>query len=142
MRQPLTVRANRCNLPCTFAPRYRGVVSKGRVLIIDNDMELRALLGERLEMLELQVDHAFDYQSAIAKLIRNEYDLVLCDSKRTPGAMHGGHVARWIREMRLALPVHFLEKPVRFGVIAELIQRNLPAVLRAAPPRTPSEARG
>jgi CheY-like chemotaxis protein len=116
--------------------------SKGRILLVDDDMGFRAVLGARLEMLELSVDHAFDYQSAIAKLIRNEYDLVLCDAKRAPGKMHGGHVARWIREMRLELPVHFLEKPVRLAVVAELIRRHVPAVMRAARPRPPSEARG
>jgi DNA-binding NtrC family response regulator len=123
------------NLPCA-------TTTKGRILLVDEDMRFRAVLAARLELLDLVVDHAFDYQSAIAKLIKNDYDLVLCDAKRTPGAMHSGHVARWVREMKLPLPVHFLEKPVRLGTIAELIRTHLPAVMRAAPKRPPSEARG
>jgi hypothetical protein len=77
-----------------------------------------------------------------AKLIRNEYDLVLCDSKRVAGNMHGGHVARWIQKMRMELPVLFLDKPVYLGPLMELIRRHIPAVVHAAPPRAPSEARG
>lgn len=129
-------------LPRVLCGGYRDFVIKGRVLLIDEDMGFRAVLGARLEMLQLGVDHAFDFQSAIAKLIRNDYDLVLCDAKRVAGSMHGGHVARWVQAMRMELPVHFLEKPVRLARIAELVQQHIPAVLSAARPRAPSEARG
>lgn len=129
-------------LPRCLCGGYRDDVIKGRVLLIDEDMGFRAVLGARLELLQLGVDHAFDFQSAIAKLIRNDYDLVLCDAKRVAGSMHGGHVARWVQAMRLELPVHFLEKPVRLAHVAELVRRHIPAVVRVVVPREPSEVRG
>src|SRR5262245_75086 len=97
---------------------------KGRILIFDEDTAFRAALAERLELLDLVVDHAFDYHGAISQLIRNDYDLVLCDSKRALGRMHGGHIARWVREMRLGTPVHLMEKPVHFSELTELLLRH------------------
>jgi DNA-binding NtrC family response regulator len=92
------------------------------VLIVDEDIGFRAVLGARLEQLDLDVDHALDYQGAIKKLIKHDYDLILCDSKRVPGQMHGGHVKRWIDEMRLGVPVHFLEKPVDVQSVTSFVR--------------------
>ncbi len=93
-----------------------------RALLVHEDHEFRGTLAAEIEQLDVIVDQVFDFHGAISKLIRNEYDLVLCDAKKSPGSMHGGHIARWIAEMKLAIPVKFVERAARID-FAELDQR-------------------
>lgn len=84
---------------------------------------MRGAFAAEIQRADIAVDQVFDFHGAIAKLIRHEYDLVVCDAERAPGRMHGGHIARWISEMKLSIPVEFVERAARLELAREWIQK-------------------
>jgi PAS domain S-box-containing protein len=119
-----------------------------KVLIIDDDPDVRRFLVDSLEGLGYRIAEAADGPAGLALLERFEPDLMLVDFAM-PG-MTGAEVARAAREVRPALPIVFasgyadtvaieeaagdealiLRKPFRVGELNDLLSR---AVERAGP---------
>lgn len=74
---------------------------QARVLIVDDDKDLRAILAELISNLGHQVDEAATGKEAIASLEQQGYDLVTLDL-RLPD-LDGTEVWRWILSQRPAL---------------------------------------
>ena len=74
-----------------------------RILVIDDDENIRGTLEEFISLNGYAVDSARDGATGIDLLGRDHYDLVLCDL-RMPG-VDGMAVIEWIRETRPELPV-------------------------------------
>jgi DNA-binding response OmpR family regulator len=76
-----------------------GAIVKGRsVLIVDDEKNIRLMLAQALEVLEVETDTATNGQEALAKLKEKEFDLILLDLKM-PG-ISGMEVLRQVREIR------------------------------------------
>ncbi|CAM3213675.1 ATP-binding protein [Sphingomonas antarctica] len=63
-------------------------VARGRVLVIDDDADVRAALGELLRRWDVAHDLAGDAEEARRLAAGNDYALVMCD-QRLPGATDG-----------------------------------------------------
>ena len=74
-----------------------------RLLIVDDEFNLRTSLGEVLRLRGFQVDEAASGLEALTLLERGAYDLMVLDMVM-PG-MHGVEVMRRAREMRPDLAV-------------------------------------
>ena len=74
-----------------------------RILVVDDEENMRETLSEFLRMLGYEVDVASDGSSGIEQLGRQEYDLVLTDLKM-PG-MDGIALTEWMRETHPDMPV-------------------------------------
>lgn len=77
-----------------------------RILIAEDQFQLRELLQERLEKAGHKVDAAVDGEDAIAYLETGPYDVVILDIMMPKIDGHG--VLRWMRESSMATPVLFL----------------------------------
>jgi DNA-binding response OmpR family regulator len=77
-----------------------------RILIAEDQFQLRELLQERLEKAGHKVDAAGDGEDAIAYLEAGPYDVVILDIMMPKIDGHG--VLRWMRERTLEAPVLFL----------------------------------
>lgn len=74
---------------------------RARILIVDDDGDLRAILAELVSDLGHQAEEAATGQEAISSLNRQDYDLVALDF-RLPD-LNGGEVWRWILSQQPAL---------------------------------------
>ena len=52
-----------------------------RVLLVEDERSLAAVVVETLETAGLTVDHAGDGEEALARLRQNTYDVIVCDLK-------------------------------------------------------------
>jgi len=119
------------------------VTSSSRILLVEDEPELREDLAAELRELGYQVDESGDGSSALARLISQPFDLVVCDV-RLPGLggmellaelRHGEHLNRdvpfvfttayaeeTLRRQAAALGrAHYLVKPVDFDRLFSLI---------------------
>lgn len=114
-----------------------------RVLVIDDDPDVRRFLADSLESLGYRTEEAVDGPSGLAALERFEPDILLVDFAM-PG-MTGAEVARAVRDIRPGLPVIFasgyadtaaieeaaegeamiLRKPFRVDELSQLLTRAL-----------------
>src|SRR5690606_26411977 len=79
--------------------------SGGRVLLVDDDAEVAALVGEMLKHLGYQVTYAASARAALATLAdQPRVDLVFSDVMM-PGGMSGVDLAREIRSRAPGMPV-------------------------------------
>lgn len=79
--------------------------SAGSVLLVDDDEEVAALVGEMLEHLGYQVTHATSATDALGALTKEgKVDIVFSDVMM-PGGMNGVELAREIRTRALGVPV-------------------------------------
>ena len=69
-----------------------------RVLVVDDEPNMRLLIREELEEMGLEVDEASNGEEAIEKFQKGNYDLVTLDIEM-PG-MNGLEVAGKIRELK------------------------------------------
>jgi len=74
-----------------------------RVLIVDDEQSVRDLVAKTLTMADYDVDTAPDGPSALDRLQKNDYDLLITDLKM-PG-MDGLSVIREARQKSAALPI-------------------------------------
>jgi PAS domain S-box-containing protein len=74
-----------------------------RVLIVEDEEQVRALLNDAFRAEGHQVTEATTGAEAIVLLDKSEFDLMVCDLGLPE--LSGLHVARWVKEFRPELPV-------------------------------------
>jgi CheY-like chemotaxis protein len=131
----------------------RGDARTAIVLVVEDEILIRAAVAEYLRRLRYTVVEAADGAEAIAVFVSGELiDVVICDVD-LPGTMDGLSLARWINRRRSAPPVlltsgrgialsagkipanSFIAKPYR---LAELAKR-LKSMLTVSATDDPSE---
>lgn len=125
--------------------------SAGTVLLVDDDEEVAALVGEMLEHLGYQVTHAASATDALGVLAKaRKVDVVFSDVMM-PGGMNGVELAREIRTRALGVPVlltsgyaqaaqksasaegvHVLAKPYRLEELATALREAIDGTGAAA----------
>ena len=81
-------------------------ISKKRILIVDDDDEIRELLEFDIAQSGYAVDTAKDGVEGLNKALNNAYDLILLDVMMPK--MNGFDVCKNIRQARLAIPILML----------------------------------
>jgi two-component system, NtrC family, response regulator PilR len=115
-----------------------------RALIVDDEPDIRELLGITLGRMQIQVATAGDYASAIRQLTSERFDLVLTDMRLPDG--DGLDIVAWIQDHRPGVPVavitahgnveaavralklgafDFISKPLDLGALRKLIAATL-----------------
>jgi CheY-like chemotaxis protein len=90
--------------PSRFSPRAEGL-RRGRVLLVEDDQEVAALIGEMLDSIGFEAQHVPSADAALAALESGtKFDFVLSDV-RMPGGMNGVELAHEIRRRDLNLQV-------------------------------------
>ncbi len=108
-----------------------------RVLIVDDEKNIRLTLSQSLESLEIETDTAANGEEALAKLEEEDFGLMLLDLKM-PG-MDGIEVLRKVREMRPDIRVIII---TAYGTIESAIEAvKLGAVDFIQKPFAPAEIR-
>ena len=96
---PATIRVG-TNTPTIPAPQ---IASEIRILLVDDDKQVRRFVGESLRHLKYQVVDVSNGQDALARLRESHFDLLVVDFAM-PG-MNGAEVARAAKEMQPSLKV-------------------------------------
>lgn len=123
------------------------------MLIVDDDSDVRRVVGKRLRKMGHDVVEAVDYVSAVAAIDEDPFELILCDFNIMHGGRrgwkHGGHVLEYLRKKDKEVPFYFvsglfamvkterqdrylemangfLQKPVSREQIQELVERHCP----------------
>ncbi len=115
-----------------------------RALVVDDEPDIRELLSITLGRMDIAVETAGDYGSAVKRLGGERYDLVLTDMRLPDG--DGLDLVAWIQEHRPGVPVavitahgnveaavralklgafDFLSKPLDLGALRKLITATL-----------------
>jgi excisionase family DNA binding protein len=81
----------------------KGTLERPRVLVVDDEQQVRDLVAKTLSTADYDVDTAPDGPSAIDRLKNNDYDLLITDLKM-PG-MDGLSVIREARQRSAELPI-------------------------------------
>lgn len=115
-----------------------------RVLLVEDQFELRDLLADVLQELGMDVRTADDGQSALRILDGYPCDVLFSDI-HMPGPTNGLELAAQFMDARpqarvilssghprfqlppLPAGAHFLQKPFRLGQFTELVRRDLPS---------------
>lgn len=87
----------------TASSATRGLQAGGRILVIDDEENIRETLSEFLSLTGYEVDTACNGAEGLDRLGRDSYDLVLSDLKM-PG-VDGIAVIEWVKETQPDLPV-------------------------------------
>jgi CheY-like chemotaxis protein/anti-sigma regulatory factor (Ser/Thr protein kinase) len=134
------------------APRFVTPKLSGRVLVVEDDLVNQQVIDLFLKKLQVTIKVAGDGEAAITAATTESFDLVLMDCQ-LPG-IDGLEATRRIREKLAGKPLpiialtanasthvreaclaagmnDFLTKPVRFELLAGVLQRNLPAAAPA-----------
>jgi signal transduction histidine kinase/CheY-like chemotaxis protein len=134
------------------APRFVTPKLSGRVLVVEDDLVNQQVIDLFLKKLQVTIKFAGDGEAAITAATTESFDLVLMDCQ-LPG-IDGLEATRRIREKLAGKPLpiialtanasthvreaclaagmnDFLTKPVRFELLAGVLQRNLPAAAPA-----------
>jgi DNA-binding NtrC family response regulator len=112
-------------------------MSERRVLVVDDEKNIRLTLTQSLRSLDLETDTAVNGEEALSKVEREPYDLMLLDL-RMPG-MDGMEVLRRARELRPELPVVIL---TAYGSVESAVEAmKLGAVDFLQKPFSPKEIR-
>ncbi|MCW2404606.1 PAS domain S-box-containing protein [Sphingobium sp. B1D7B] len=93
-----------------------------RILVIDDDPDVRHFLVECLSGLGFAVMQAEDGQAGLAELQRSEPDLIVLDFAM-PG-MNGAEVAKRVQSLRPNLPIIFVTGFAESAALAEVADRN------------------
>lgn len=112
-------------------------MAKRRILVVDDEKNIRLTLTQCLRALEVEADTAVNGEEALAKLGQTTYILLLLDLKM-PG-MDGMEVLRRTRETQPELPVVIL---TAYGTVASAVEAlKLGAVDFLQKPFSPQEIR-
>jgi DNA-binding NtrC family response regulator len=112
-------------------------MTPARVLIVDDEKNIRLTLTQTLVPMGLEVKTAITGEEAIECLLEQRFDLVLLDL-RLPG-MDGMAVLRWVREHQEQLPVALMSAHGDISTAVEAMK--LGAVDFLQKPFSPSEVR-
>lgn len=113
-------------------------VKKSRVLVVDDEKNIRLTIAQSLENLAVEVDNAINGEEALQKIQQDDYRLVLLDLK-LPG-MDGIEVLRKLRGFNKDLKVLII---TAHGTIENAVEAmKLGAVDFIQKPFTPDEVRG
>ena len=96
---PATIRVG-TNTPTIPAPQ---IASEIRILLVDDDKQVRRFVGESLRHLKYQVVDVSNGQDALARLRESHFDLLVVDFAM-PG-MNGAEVARAAKEIQPSLKI-------------------------------------
>ena len=86
-----------------MADRYPPPIPKARILVVDDEPTVRAVITRALALMGYRVDEAASGSQALARLSLVPYDLMLLDL-RMPG-MDGVQVMKWVEEAQPGLLV-------------------------------------
>ncbi len=130
------------------APRFVTPKLSGRVLVVEDDLVNQQVIDLFLKKLQVTIKFAADGEAAITAATTEAFDLVLMDcqlpgidgleaTRRIRQKLDGkplpiialtANASTHVREACLAAGMNdFLTKPVRFELLAGVLQRNLPA---------------
>lgn len=98
-----------------------------RVLIIDDEKNIRQLLLEIFELSHYEVDTSKDGESGLLQFDKKKYDLVFID-KRMPG-LSGEEVLLKMREKDANVPIYIISAFQTSDEIQVLVKENLTGVL-------------
>ncbi len=113
-------------------------MKKSKVLVVDDEKNIRLTIAQSLEKLEVEVDNALNGEEALQKIRQDDYRLVLLDLK-LPG-MDGVEVLRKIRGLNKDLQVLII---TAHGTIENAVETmKLGAIDFIQKPFTPDEIRG
>jgi DNA-binding response OmpR family regulator len=114
------------------------MVKKSRVLVVDDEKNIRLTIAQSLEKLDVEVDNAINGEEALQKIQQDDYRLVLLDLK-LPG-LDGIEVLRKLRGFNKDLKVLII---TAHGTIENAVEAmKLGAVDFIQKPFTPDEVRG
>ena len=127
------------------------------VLVVEDEILIRAAVAEYLRRLRYTVVEAADAAEAITVFVSGEsIDVVICDVDM-PGTMDGLGLARWINRHHTALPVlltsgrrialsagkipanSFIAKPYRLAELAKRLKSILTSTVSATDDRSEPE---
>lgn len=86
-----------------------------RILVVDDEKNIRLTLTQALESDEWQTDTAVNGEEALQKLEESEFDLMLLDPEDAGHRRHGGAAARRRRPPRCACRYHHRLRDHRIG---------------------------
>lgn len=112
-------------------------MTPARVLIVDDEKNIRLTLTQTLLPMGLEVKTAITGEEAIECLLEQHFDLVLLDL-RLPG-MDGMAVLRWVREHQEQVPVALMSAHGDISTAVEAMK--IGAVDFLQKPFSPSEVR-
>jgi CheY-like chemotaxis protein len=85
-------------------PPVPSATHRARVLVVEDEDELRRLVGEVVTGLRHEVDETSSGQDAVARLTRHDYDVVLLDLRLLD--LDGKAIWQWLRADRPTLAPH------------------------------------
>jgi DNA-binding response OmpR family regulator len=94
--------------------------NRNRILFVDDDAELREIVKDQLTAAGYELDEAIDGETAITKLTKEDYDLILLDITM-PGAT-GMDVLKFIKEKSLECRVIMLTGMVGLSVAIDSLK--------------------
>src|SRR6185503_10535717 len=129
--------------------------AKSQVLVVDDEADIRELLGMTLTRMGLEAHCASSTTEALALLARNKYDLCLTDMRLTDG--DGIAVVEYVAKNHPDLPVavitahgsaenavaalkagafDYVSKPVQLQQLRNLVRQALKLVITEKPKKT------
>ena len=96
-------RASVCEMACRVAVKDPELVRGKRVLVVEDEENVRVLLNDAFRNEGHDVTEAATGAEALKRLDAGEFDLMICDLGLPE--LSGLHVARWVKEFRPELPV-------------------------------------
>lgn len=108
-------------MPATAMREDEGNAGKGRVLVVDDDPELRQMVLYALQNRGYQADGAEDGLQALARLQRGTFDVVVTDFQMP--RLDGLALLREVRRLEPPLPV---------VILTGFVDTSMEAVLRRA----------
>jgi DNA-binding response OmpR family regulator len=119
-------------------PEGRKKVKKNRVLVVDDEKNIRLTIAQSLQKLDLEVENAVNGEEALQKIRQDDFQLVLLDLK-LPG-MDGMEVLRKIRGFNKRVKILII---TAHGTVDNAVEAmKLGAVDFIQKPFTPDEIRG
>jgi two-component system response regulator AtoC len=91
-----------------------------RILIVDDEHDLRVLVAERLEMEGFTVEEADRVTEAVRLLAESRYDILLLDVRLPDGT--GLDVLRFMRQSGISLPVIMLTGTTGLDIAVESVR--------------------
>jgi DNA-binding NtrC family response regulator len=110
-------------------------MSKGKILVIDDEKNIRLTLNKCLKFMDMEVEEAINGEEALQKFIPDKYDLVFLDLKMQ--GMNGMDVLKTIREKDKETPVVVVSAHGTVDVAVEAMKNGAADFMQK--PFTPKE---